>query len=66
MNIYLNSELLNINSDSLESLLTDQSLIEKKGIALAINESIVPRSLWSSIKLNENDKILVITATQGG
>jgi len=66
MKVYLNSEVINTDSDSLESLLIKNSLFEKDGIALAINESIKPKSSWSEIKLNENDKILIITATQGG
>ncbi|MFT7614124.1 MAG: sulfur carrier protein [Parvicellaceae bacterium] len=66
MKIYLNSEEITINSDSLESLLVENSLFTKDGIAVAINESIVPKTSWSNIKLFENDKILIITATQGG
>lgn len=36
------------------------------GIAIAINEEVISKSNWSTFKVAENDKILIITATQGG
>jgi sulfur carrier protein len=41
-------------------------LVERKGVAIAINDEVVPRSAWSVRRLVENDRILVIQATQGG
>lgn len=66
MKIYLNSEEMTIHNDSLSELLKEKALIDKKGIALAINDSIIPKALWPSFKLAEEDKVLIITATQGG
>ena len=52
------------------SVLTDAvellQLTEKSGIAIALNEQIVPRNQWSEQPLSPNDKLLIITATQGG
>lgn len=39
---------------------------KQKGIAVAVNETVVPRTKWDSYVLQPNDKILVIKATQGG
>ncbi|MCF0070685.1 sulfur carrier protein ThiS [Dyadobacter sp. CY261] len=37
-----------------------------KGIAVAINQSVVPKSDWHTRQLSPNDQITLITATQGG
>ena len=39
---------------------------KQKGIAVAINETIVPKTQWESYILQPDDKVLVIKATQGG
>lgn len=36
------------------------------GLAIAVNESIVPRSQWDDYKLQSTDRIILIRATQGG
>jgi sulfur carrier protein len=36
------------------------------GIAVALNEKVIPNSEWNNTTLKENDKILIIKATQGG
>lgn len=36
------------------------------GIAVAVNNQIVSKHLWESHRFNNNDNILIITATQGG
>jgi len=67
MEVSLNniSRPIAVNS-SLHQLLEDQQLVEKKGIAVAVNNKVVPRMQWAEFKLNQNDKITVIRATQGG
>ncbi len=37
-----------------------------KGLAIAVNNAVVPRANWESFLLNENDTITIIRATQGG
>jgi sulfur carrier protein len=39
---------------------------KKNGIAVAVNEAIVPKSLWGETTLQANDNLLIIKATQGG
>ncbi|MCX6350706.1 MAG: sulfur carrier protein ThiS [Bacteroidetes bacterium] len=48
------------------SILQERSMAEKKGIAVAVNETVVPRKSWDEFTLKPNDKILIIKATQGG
>lgn len=51
---------------SLEQLLLSENLKKEKGIAVALNNQVVPQKHWGSTQLKSNDTILIITATQGG
>ena len=67
MKIFLNTEPLEIAEGfSLAGVLEKKELINKKGIAIAINNEVIPRSNWNTHLIKENDKLLVIQATQGG
>jgi sulfur carrier protein len=37
-----------------------------KGVAVAVNEAVVPRSMWSSHRLRDGDRVEVLIAAQGG
>jgi sulfur carrier protein len=37
-----------------------------KGIALAVNNEVIPKSKWEQFSLQNGDSILAISATQGG
>ncbi|WP_093363627.1 sulfur carrier protein ThiS [Sphingobacterium wenxiniae] len=51
---------------SLEALMQLTIPEVPRGIAVALNNQVVPRDQWASKSLRENDTILIITATQGG
>lgn len=36
------------------------------GVAAALNETVVPRTQWSTTPLTEGDRVEVLTAVQGG
>jgi sulfur carrier protein len=36
------------------------------GIAIAVNEEVIPRGEWAGYVLREQDRVFVIRATQGG
>jgi sulfur carrier protein len=36
------------------------------GIAIAVNEAVIPRGEWGGFVLRERDRVFVIRATQGG
>jgi sulfur carrier protein len=36
------------------------------GVAAALNETVVPRSRWTSTALADGDRIEILTAVQGG
>ncbi len=66
MLVRFNNESLDTTSEVLASLLEEKGLLEKQGIAVAVNQEVIPKAAWKDIRLNEQDDILVITATQGG
>ncbi len=51
---------------TLLDLLRELALAERKGVAVAINDTVVPRSTWPAHALAESDRVLIIQATQGG
>jgi len=52
--------------ENLEALMAMEVPERKKGIAVALNNSIVPQPSWPDTLLKDKDSILIITATQGG
>jgi sulfur carrier protein len=39
---------------------------EPNGIAVALNEMVIPKQKWESVTITENDSIEIIHAVQGG
>lgn len=37
-----------------------------KGVAVAVNGDVVPRSVWGHTRLAEGDRVEILTAAQGG
>ena len=66
MNVYFNNVSVHTSANQLSDLIEEQGLTDKQGIAVAVNQNIIPKSEWTTVTLSENDNILVITATQGG
>ena len=66
MEINLNNQLKKINQDNLFVLITEVLGDKTKGVAVAINQTVVPRENWNSTVLKEHDSVLIIKATQGG
>lgn len=63
--IYLNGKEKELKPTLLQLLEAD-GLTNKRGMAVAVNNQVVPKTSWESFALKENDKILVIQASQGG
>ncbi len=69
MKISINDNTMELhNNTSIAELLKTELhiAVNKKGIAVAVNETIVPREEWNNYTIKDQDKILVITASQGG
>ena len=41
-------------------------VVQADGIAIAVNEVVIPRGEWMGYRLQEGDRVFVIRATQGG
>ncbi len=66
MEIVVNGIPKEILEQSNLKTLVDSTLNDTKGVAIAINNVVIPKSKWLETKLNPNDKVLFIKATQGG
>ena len=51
---------------SLLDLLQQLQQAKQTGIAVAVNNRVIPQKNWSAHALNDQDSITIITATQGG
>ena len=68
MELKINNQTKQFATDSLTvQALLDSEIPEKQnGIALAINNTVIPKSNWNTHLIKETDDILIISATQGG
>jgi sulfur carrier protein len=61
-----NAECDFISGQSLKDMLVSMKLESKKGIAVSVNQRIIPRANWEQEKLKEDDQVVIIEASQGG
>lgn len=67
LKIVVNREVRNVVAPlSLAALLQELGVDTPTGIAVAVNNEVIARGDWSDFQLSENDKLTIITATQGG
>lgn len=67
MKLIVNGEQINTDAETLEKLLRTFDVENtEKGVAVAVNDTVVTKDKWSEYQLNEKDRIEIIRATQGG
>lgn len=68
MELKINQQIKKFNAESLsvQSLLDLEIPHKQNGIAVAVNNTVVPKIKWNEYLLHETDDILIISATQGG
>jgi sulfur carrier protein len=67
MTIHINKEAHELSDNtSLQEALSQFQLQQTTGIAVAINEEVIPKQYWKERELKDQDQVLIITATQGG
>ncbi len=66
MTIFVNNTIHNTSASTLGELMAELQKDKLLGIAVALNQTVIPRSDWENYKLREKDTIIIITATQGG
>jgi len=56
--------------DICESINIDELIKEERisnsGLAIAVNQNIIPKNKWALYLLKENDNIMIIRASHGG
>jgi sulfur carrier protein len=67
MNILINQQPKDIPDQcSLEQLLTQILGIPVAGLAVAVEQNVIPSTEWPAYILRPADKVMLIRATQGG
>ncbi len=65
MKIILNGVEQSVSSTNITALI-DELSIDSRGIAIGLNNSVVPRNQWDTHSLCEGDSIVVVSAVFGG
>jgi sulfur carrier protein len=67
MRVWLNKQACECPpATNLASLLGQEGLADRQGIAVAVNQSVIARADWECTHLAAEDQVLIIQATQGG
>ena len=67
MEVIVNHENISAPDHStLQEVLSLSGIVQTKGIAVAVNNNIIPKTSWENHNIYQNDKITVIKAAQGG
>lgn len=67
MEVRINNQIHEFaEGSSLQAVLAEFGFEEARGIAVAVNEQVMPKTQWHNYLLEANDTITIIRATQGG
>jgi len=55
-----------LKSPSVQALLAEIGIAETRGVAVAVDDHVVPKSAWASTHLESGQRVEIIRATQGG
>ena len=67
MKVKMNGEEITTEAVTINELISRQNMEGgDKGVAIAINGTVVPKERWHEHHLNEEDVIEIVRATQGG
>ena len=65
MKVIVNGAATDVDVISVEGLV-EQLTTARRGVAVAVNGEVVPRSAWPVAALRDGDRVEVLTAAQGG
>ena len=67
LEIRVNGQDVSATAATIAELLAEQAIeMGQRGIAVALNGSVVPRSVWGETALSPGDSIEIVRAMQGG
>jgi sulfur carrier protein len=66
MTLYVNGEPRDLGTGSTVADVVAAVAASPTGVAVAVNDEVVPRTAWSRTRLRDDDRVEVLTAVQGG
>jgi len=67
LEIRVNGQDVSATAVTIAELLAEQAIeMGQRGIAVALNGSVVPRSAWGETALSPGDSVEIVRAMQGG
>ena len=66
MKLLVNGEAQSFDGPLTVDALVDRLDLERRGLAIAVNGEVVPRSTWSGHDLVDGDQLEILTIAQGG
>ena len=66
MQLTVNGRSREVTGDLSVGALVAQLTAAPRGVAVAVNGEVVPRSTWATAGLRDGDRVEVLTAAQGG
>lgn len=67
MEVLVNNKLYAVQPETtVTALLQFIQLSSQKGVAVAVNQQVVPKTDWPGTFLRPDDRVTIIRATQGG
>ena len=66
IHLHVNGQAAAMADGSTVASLVDRMGRDRRGIAVAVNETVVPRGLWETTRVCDGDRVEILTAAQGG
>jgi sulfur carrier protein len=66
VNVVVNGEERTLASGVTVAALAAELGVGPSGVAVAVNDEVLPRSTWADVRLDEGDRVEVLGAMQGG
>lgn len=66
MTVMVNGEERQLDGPLSVDGLVDAMGLERQGLAIAVNDEVVPRSTWAARPVEEGDRVEILTIAQGG
>lgn len=66
MQLVVNGKHVELDESTTVAALLDHLCHDPRGIAVAVNEEVAPRSTWGAVVLAAGDRIEILKAAQGG
>lgn len=66
MKLFVNNKETQLPENATIQALADQLQLPEKGVAIAVNNQMIPRNEWNNSALKENDQVTIIKAACGG